>query len=82
MAYYNHTTSDKPNGFELNKIPYHFQFDDMNSQFVRFYAFIGNQIDLQILKAWYYTGQDIAKTKTTSGNMFTEIHRYSTKNDY
>ena len=42
MAYYNHTTSDKPNGFELNKIPYHFQFDDMNSQFVRFYAFIGN----------------------------------------
>ena len=40
MNYYNHTTEAQPKGFNLKNIPYHFQFDDVNSQFVRFYAFI------------------------------------------
>ena len=40
LTFYNHTTKVQPKGFDLQKIPYHFQLDDVNSQFVRFYAFI------------------------------------------
>ncbi len=40
MFYYNHTTEKQPGGFNLKEIPYHFQLDDVNSQFVRFYVFL------------------------------------------
>ena len=40
MNYYNHTTTNQPKGFDLKSIPYHFQLEDVNSQFVRFYAFL------------------------------------------
>lgn len=40
MTYFNYSTERQPEGFDLKSIPYHFHFDDMNSQFVRFYAFI------------------------------------------
>ena len=40
MNYYNHSTIDQPTGFELTEIPFSFQFEDVNSQFVRMYLFI------------------------------------------
>jgi Zn-dependent M16 (insulinase) family peptidase len=40
MTYYNYTSKSQPEGFELKKIPFNFHLDDINSQFVRFYAFL------------------------------------------
>ena len=40
MNYFNHSTVDQPTGFKLSDIPFSFQFDDVNSQFVRIYLFI------------------------------------------
>ena len=40
LDFYNHTTEKQPEGFDIQEIPYHFQLDDVNSQFVRFYAFL------------------------------------------
>ena len=40
MNYYNHTTTTQPQGFDLKSIPFHFQLEDVNSQFVRFYVFL------------------------------------------
>lgn len=43
MIFYNHTTQRQPEGFDLQDIPFHFQLDDVNSQFVRFYVFLNTK---------------------------------------
>ena len=40
MKYYNRTTEQKPDGFDLTQIPFKFHLDNINSQFIRFYAFL------------------------------------------
>ena len=52
LTFYNHSSENQPKGFPLQKIPYHFQFDDVNSQFVRFYAFFDTR-DISLEDKYY-----------------------------
>ena len=40
LHYYNYTTSKQPDGFDLKSIPFRFEIDDIDSEFVRIYMFI------------------------------------------
>jgi Zn-dependent M16 (insulinase) family peptidase len=40
LHYYNHTTPKQPKGFDLKSIPFRFEIDDINSEFVRIYTFL------------------------------------------
>jgi len=40
FTFYNYTTEIQPEGFDLRSIPFRFQFDDVHSQFIRFYVFL------------------------------------------
>ena len=40
LHYYNYTTEKQPAGFDLKSIPFRFEIDDIDSEFVRIYMFI------------------------------------------
>ena len=40
LHYYNYTTPKQPKGFDLKSIPFRFEIDDINSEFVRIYTFL------------------------------------------
>lgn len=48
LKYYNYTTPTQPEGFDLKSIPFRFQIDDIDSEFVRIYMFIDtSDIDVE-----------------------------------